>query len=434
MKKQAISENRVNFENARRILFGTDLIPGTNRERWTTAGMFKPIDETNMGPFTLGPYNFTKAGNRIYLDTDNALIFITIIKNYISISWPKLGSRIHGFTSSNLDVIEKSQDFFQHENKIYFNASFSKQVYFSVVGKEPPPLTGRILPNDDEKLMEHYRKTKNVGKRDFELLWGVKNIQILSVPYNEISEGIARYRDITCVFSAGLVGLQVSVTGVFPWKHVKPYFTKSSNDICEYEDGNFWFYDDMVYLAGAIDWLMHVLTGPDPRNYDARPFDNQDIPLKEDSEPRKRYFTFEKDQYGIYHMKGNMNPVYFVLDGGGIDSTFDLRIANDRMTIIDAKLIRNTTIRLLREIEGNANFPKHYANFMAVENYRDLPYSRTLFNAAIARIDRFDQYEYLGCAVCGEESSKKCGNCNQLYCGEECQKLHWDQGHRDECL
>jgi hypothetical protein len=432
MKKQAISERRVQFENARRIIFGTDLIPGTNRERWTTAGMFKPTDETNMKPFTLGSYRFIKAGNRIYLDTDNALIFITIIKNYISISWPKL-SRV----SSNLSDTwerQKSQIYFQHENKIYFNASFSKDVTTSISGVKPPALTGRVLPNDDEKLIEHYKKTKNATEIDFQLFWGAEDIPILTIPPNEIPEGIAKYQDITCIFSAGLVGLQVGVTGVVPWQHVKPYFTKSSNDICEYENVKFWYYNDIVYIAEAIDWLMHVLTGPDPRNYDARPFDNQDVPLKEDSEPRKRYFTFEKDQYDIYHMKGSMNPVYFVLDGGGgIDSTFDSRIANDRMTIIDAKLIRNTTIRLLREIEGSANFPKHYANFMAVENYRDLPYSRTLFNAAIARIDRFDQYEYLGCAVCGEESSKKCGNCNQLYCGEKCQKLHWEQGHRDKC-
>jgi hypothetical protein len=426
MKKQAISENRVNFENARRILFGTDLIPGTNRERWTTAGIFKPIDETNMGPFTLGSYRFTKAGNRIYLYQDVGCM-ITIIENYISISWPQL----QGF-SSNLEVIRRSQNFFQHENKIYVNASFSENVYYSILAG-PPALTGRILPNDDEKLMKHYRKTKNITEIDFKLLWGAEDIPILTIPHNEIPEGIAKYQDITCIFSAGLAELQVGVTGVVPWKHVRSYH-ESSDEICEYEYGKFWYYNDIVYWAGAIDWLMHVLTGPDPRNYDARPFDNQDIPLKEDSEPRRRYFTFEKDQYGIYHMKGNENPRFFVLDGGGIDSTFDLRIANDRMTIIDAKLIRNTTIRLLREIEGNANFPKHYANFMAVENYRALPYSRTLFRAAVARIDRFDQYEYLGCAVCGEESSKKCGNCNQLYCGEECQKLHWDQGHRDECL
>jgi hypothetical protein len=416
MKKQAISENRVNFENARRILFGTDRIPGTNRERWTTAGMFN-FDYDVLESFTLGTYNFITSGNdSIGIKNDNGEVymFCGIIKNYIMPFWYKLGD-----FDSNLSFTEKSQIYFQHENKIYFNVSFSKHVNTSVSGVKPPALTGRVLPNDDEKLIDHYKKTKNATEIDFQLLWG-DNIPILRIPYNEIPEGIVKYQDMTCVFSAGLVGLQVGVTGVVPWKHVKHYFTKSSNDICEYENGEFWYYDDLAYITGAIDWLMHVLTGPDPRNYGARPFDNQDVPLKEDSEPKRRYFTFEKDQYGIYHMKGKKYPQFFVLDNRG-------------MTITEAKLIRNTVTQFLMNIYGADGFGHGLEEFLKGD-MENAPYTADEFNAAIARIDRFDQYEYLGCTVCGEESSKKCGNCNQLYCGEECQKLHWEQGHNLQCL
>ncbi len=414
MKKQAISENRVNFENARRILFGTDLIPGTNRERWTTAGTF----ELKFHPpqtFTLGPYNFDFLGGSIYINSkleDHPTIIFQ--KDHLKITWPSLKYPL----LSNFRTT-KIGGFFQHENKIYYNISFSQDVNTSMGGYiEAPILNGNVLPNDDAKLIEYYKKTKNMPRLAFKLDVGDKTL--LLVQHNEIPEGIVKYQDMTCVFSAGLVGLQVGVTGVVPWQHIKPYFTKSSNDICEYEDGKFWFYDDLAYIAEAIDWLMHVLTGPDPRNYDARPFDNQDVPLKEDSEPRRRYFTFEKDQYGIYHMKGKKYPRFFVLDNRG-------------MTIIDAKLIRNAVTHFLMNIYGADGFGHGLEEFLKGD-MENAPYTADEFNAAIARIDRFDQYEYLGCVVCGEESSKKCGNCNQLYCGEECQKLHWEQGHNLQCL
>ena len=41
------------------------------------------------------------------------------------------------------------------------------------------------------------------------------------------------------------------------------------------------------------------------------------------------------------------------------------------------------------------------------------------------------------CACCGKSAEYKrlfCGKCNiAVYCGKQCQKLHWDEGHRELC-
>lgn len=411
MKRQATSERRVQFENARRILFGTELIPGTNRERWTTAGMFE-FSSVAVDHFTLGPYQFELDGNVIFL---NNVQIVAIYRDHLKIWWPHLTKEI--FSSNLRKRVDYRRISFQHENKIYFNIAFEKDINRSFFGAQPPVMDEKILPTDDTKLLSYYKKTKNITEVDFELK--IDDFTMISIPHKEIPEGIVKYQDFTCVFSAGLVGLQVGVTGVVPWKHVTPRFSEEKpSDICEFDTGKFWYYAEIAYIARAIDWLMHVLTGPDPRNYGARNFDHPEIPLKEDSEPKKRHFTFEKDEYGIYHMKGEKYPRFFVLEG----------------TIIEAKLIRNTVTRYLIDRYGVKNLG-HALEVFKRGDMKDAPYTVDEFNAAIARIDRFDQYEYLGCVVCGENGTQKCGNCNQIvYCGEECQKVHWEHEHFDECL
>lgn len=69
VKRGTPAVNRANFKNARKILFGRTIIPGTNRERWTTAGTFKVGEATLNTDFQLGKFTFTlKANNSIYLD------------------------------------------------------------------------------------------------------------------------------------------------------------------------------------------------------------------------------------------------------------------------------------------------------------------------------------------------------------------------------
>ena len=40
------------------------------------------------------------------------------------------------------------------------------------------------------------------------------------------------------------------------------------------------------------------------------------------------------------------------------------------------------------------------------------------------------------CAACGTQlanTAPRCGNCHTLYCGRDCQKLHWKAGHKHDC-
>ena len=40
------------------------------------------------------------------------------------------------------------------------------------------------------------------------------------------------------------------------------------------------------------------------------------------------------------------------------------------------------------------------------------------------------------CAACGTQlanTAPRCGNCHTLYCGRDCQKLHWKAGHKKDC-
>ena len=40
------------------------------------------------------------------------------------------------------------------------------------------------------------------------------------------------------------------------------------------------------------------------------------------------------------------------------------------------------------------------------------------------------------CAFCSAPSAHtapRCGNCHTLYCGRDCQKLHWKAGHKNDC-
>ena len=49
---------KMQFETARRILFGTDLIPGTDRPMWTSAGFIRPDNVQYIVAFPLGPFTF----------------------------------------------------------------------------------------------------------------------------------------------------------------------------------------------------------------------------------------------------------------------------------------------------------------------------------------------------------------------------------------
>jgi hypothetical protein len=55
---QSNSIRNIQFDTARRILFGADLLPGTNREFWTTAGFVREDQIGYVTPFPLGPFTF----------------------------------------------------------------------------------------------------------------------------------------------------------------------------------------------------------------------------------------------------------------------------------------------------------------------------------------------------------------------------------------
>ena len=39
------------------------------------------------------------------------------------------------------------------------------------------------------------------------------------------------------------------------------------------------------------------------------------------------------------------------------------------------------------------------------------------------------------CFVCNEDAGKKCGRCKEVwYCTQICQRQHWQNGHREECI
>ncbi|GKU87462.1 hypothetical protein SLEP1_g1857 [Rubroshorea leprosula] len=40
----------------------------------------------------------------------------------------------------------------------------------------------------------------------------------------------------------------------------------------------------------------------------------------------------------------------------------------------------------------------------------------------------------LSCVVCGNHGTKVCSRCKSVrYCSPECQRTHWNSGHRTEC-
>lgn len=74
------------------------------------------------------------------------------------------------------------------------------------------------------------------------------------------------------------------------------------------------------------------------------------------------------------------------------------------------------------------------------EEYLVAQFCRLLVHHTLARLQAsFRVYRFPGCRVCGLETRGKkmqqCGNCKAVkYCSAECQKIHWTQEHKTQCV
>ena len=88
---------------------------------------------------------------------------------------------------------------------------------------------------------------------------------------------------------------------------------------------------------------------------------------------------------------------------------------------------------LMRAAEGNV--PAMYSPLA--------PHTRAEFNAAVARMTRYEQYEYLGAAATGAGMCMACASpavvgactgCDSVsYCSADCQTAHWHTVHKNTC-
>lgn len=398
VKKSTFAVNRANFENARKILFGTSLIPGTNRERWTTAGSFDIKKATQDKEFQLGKFTFMLKGRSIYLDnvkiaaigTDRFLLLLEKLYYY-----PKLDSNCRN--DANRDTISSV---FLKDDQLYINYNITygaNSSYSSLNGQEG--LWKNI--SDIESAKKRYLETKYSILKDFKkenesIKITCDDKIIVEIDPNEFKEGIFQKGDALIMISEGFPGLKLSVsTPIQVDPNLKKFKDNADTRLMnyEYEFDNFdtypptlqikksvMFVSDFNYLNEAVSWLMHVLTGPDPRTFNS-PLPNRVLidQLKESSEPKKIY-------------KGE-ELVFFA------GAKKDTRDALD----LYYKTIRH--LQNFKKLNYNgerqpANFSDNYATFIYGDQDSELirtsPMTPKEFKEALERLKQYEQHEFTG--------------------------------------
>ena len=430
MKLSTGERNRKNFEQARRVLFGTEQIPGTDRERWTTAGKVLKSAE---GSFILGPYQFNipKSGIIFVNHEEIGIIYDDSIRllpdEYKSIE-NILDFRTnfhlsHSFTKWNYKM-----------GKFFVNyTEFSERLL-------PHNLRPEIInadPNDDDAFKKAYSITKgtNESKKIELTIFNMKtgtNVETLYEFTEPFPEGIKKYPDAQLLLSAGRNDMTILLSKYFTQAQLLSFMGKSPEEeelcVVEYKrpksiigltsywpdrvlDTKLIFLSHAKFITNAIDWLMHVLTGPDPRTYNSPVDKPHPDELKESSEPRKSYFEYYRDEFGVMHLKQKAKRLYFFAK---------------QLSTKQAELIRDETLVFLRDMGGE--FAENYARFMNQlpdsPQLRTYPHSPDEFRRALERLKQFTEHEFLGaCAACGNPEPRfRCDDdTNRMYCNQECQ-------------
>lgn len=464
---------RAQFEAARRAIFGDDRIPGTQRERWTTAGVVHPFVGQTGAQFELGPFQF-----KLVCDDDNASIQVYLGKQQLCIirktdmliSLPEL-TEIVSFNDSGTVVSNVIRGkgrgtrrefngktcFFAHNGVVHYNIGSQNGVDRSVGISGSLYFPSNVAPNDMPKLAELYKSTKNlthIGAKlsivysdDMDASKSGDQIPLIDFNWAAMPEGIVEYpeKNMTCLFSQGITGVMYFASGKLDIGPLKKYkhFPSENDEMCEFDNGSFWFYSDIEKYCDALSWLMHVLTGPDPRDYgapasaetDERKYINS---AKESSEPKDNgWFEFWRIPGGMWHMetipkkswrnffRSYIRLQFFVPAPAGPTLA--------EMTLAQANVI-NTAV--LTHLQSTRALPNALAVYMTGELDDRAPYPLAVFQAAQARRTRFEQYEYMGanCAGCGAtELVGTCSTCGDArYCSRQCQQQHWC-AHQETC-
>ncbi len=405
-KRSTVDINRKNFENARRILFGTSRIPGTSRERWTTAGVIDPKLTRNDASFQLGPYTYSTSTRQngqscdVYIgDAGHVTIFPKHLLLRIISSIENNYIEGHGLTNIN----KYDTRWFRQNDKLYYTATLAQYVNSSLGGLRVPHIE-HIAPSDHTQLVELYRKSKYSGidGDSLHLSWD-GGATICNIP---IKDGVFPIDDKTAVVVAiGFPGIIVHVTTVAPT--LGPYCTSYGE---KYH--TFTTLDELRTFLDGVRWLMHVLTGPDPRLGK----DIGDSPTKESSEPKplETWFTIAPDGPNWYKFEQKKQYTFF--------------IDKDIKTAI---LIRDSVLYYLHNIP-NSSFVSNYTVYInnpGSSITRGAEYPAIDFLNALKRIREYTEYEFLGCAMCTVDADLKCGgSCQKRYCNVECQQLDHLEG------
>jgi hypothetical protein len=395
MKRTTADVNRKNFENARRILFGTDIIPGTNREHWTTAGVFDPIKMKADEPFQLGPYTYQVYARRQFSTTllVGKLGHIYIYDKFIILDFDAISIENNHAIEGNVHNThyQRQKKWFRKNNTLHFSITFTQGVNSSYGGLTVPQI-GNITPTDLIALKELFRQSKHstIEPDNLLLKWDTGKV-ICDIPPRE---GVIHIDDSTAlVVAIGFPGIIVHVTTVAPMPG--PYCMCFNE---KRKDSTFVALDTLRTYLDAVRWIMHVLTGPDPR-----------FGTKESSEPKPletwfkmvpdgdNFYTFNKQKY-----------TFFITD------------------INRAFATRDAVLYYLHHIP-NSVFVSNYTVYIKNPGStisKGAPYPPQDFLHALQRIKEYTEHEFLGCAICTMETNFKCGGeCQNLYCSAECQQL-----------
>jgi len=166
--------------------------------------------------------------------------------------------------------------------------------------------------------------------------------------------------------------------------NINPIFGGEGKELCFYieeEKTQCIFLSDMQYIAEAVNMLMHVLTGPDPRSYYPAKEDS-DLPFKETSDPFTSYIVFTQDEDGAHYASWEDEIYFFKYD-------------EKSMTYQEAIKVRDYVIDYLMRYQG-ADFAYNYAKFMAGQMENMPAYTPEEFKRALYRIRRFELWEYMG--------------------------------------
>jgi len=382
---------RAEFENARKLLFGTERIPGAKgRERWTTAGLVK-LPFSGKIKFQLGKFTFDiKNDGSIILIHDNKWLSIgklytdaidIKIMNYIT-NATYTTIKLPGWRDPNLNSITYSK----FKKDLFYNAVYVYELGYRI---NPPFVNKFLLPDQLDEIANR--------KSPFE------KIQVMfNVNYPEKTESFALgetnepFRESTVVHlsdDAKMIvhsereGINFLIAGKIPTNVMRPIFgEEEEKQLCFYIVGKKTeciLLSDMQYIAEAVNMLMHVLTGPDPRSYyPATDGKDPDLPFKETSDPFTSYFVFTQDEDGAHYASWE-DEIYF------------FKYNEKSMTYNEAIKVRDYVIDYLMRYQG-ADFAYNYAKFMAGQMENMPAYTPEEFKRALYRIRRFELWEYMG--------------------------------------